>query len=918
MEPKTVSVYAFSPTVRKDGASCPLDPSHPSARAVLTAGALMAPPGFFRHLDGVTAAQRGRTVLLSRGDLRVRMTEGSPVCLAGGERWQLDAAPRRENGLLCLPVESAVKALGLHARTWDLLTVIGSEDELRRLESDGTARTALAQATLGVYNAAAFSRADFAKARESWRRDLCGSRSLNDPAASGMERLLRLRDEESEDLRRRMNRTPDAPALFGTKPPSESSDLTQLYACILRMARPYGTFGCRGCRSRELLDDVVFALDWMYDHMYGAAVLSDESYRSYKTYNWWDWFYGGPGFLLDTLMIIERDIPGALVRKYILPIQFIRTRMRVGLDEAMYMSQVLPGIALALLTEDRALMQSMYLAMDALLQKHETGNCMRSDWCCMTHWLPYNICYGLCNLDRLARLLRILSGTPLAFPCLGTYNLMHMVRFTFAPVLFDGQGINMMNGRAMQGGAAPMAAQVINGLRRVFGLFGEEEDREIRGILARNATPEVRELLIGQGMSAGSPIASHAAVAASLNDGEAGKIPYHLGYMWASGDCAIQHRDSYCFALRMSSERVGGYECINGVNGDAWYTGDGMLYLYTRGRAQYDSPWWQGTDKYHMPGVTADTQERLNCSINYGMEYKNERDFVGGVALDRMYLTAAMDFRSFHCEEDLHVPDEGYGRSLPLHHCTLEGKKAWFFLDRGVLALGCDIRASDGFEVHTTVENRLLPEDGRPVTVDGRALLPTEDLQVFPGAKALHIPGVGGCVLLEPGDLTVRLTRKPQGLFVTCWIDHGADPRGASYAYALYPLADEAETLALAGDPGIEVLSNTPALQAAREEKTGLCGRVFREGGSCLGVSAADPMIVMTRSAADGSLSLAVSEPTQKRGTLELCVEGFRAPGSADPGIEAACVPAGSRLTVSCENAHGRGFTAVFPAAEKT
>ena len=251
MEPKTVSVYAFSPTVRKDGASCPLDPSHPSARAVLTAGALMAPPGFFRHLDGVTAAQRGRTVLLSRGDLRVRMTEGSPVCLAGGERWQLDAAPRRENGLLCLPVESAVKALGLHARTWDLLTVIGSEDELRRLESDGTARTALAQATLGVYNAAAFSRADFAKARESWRRDLCGSRSLNDPAASGMERLLRLRDEESEDLRRRMNRTPDAPALFGTKPPSESSDLTQLYACILRMARPYGTFGCRGCRSHR-------------------------------------------------------------------------------------------------------------------------------------------------------------------------------------------------------------------------------------------------------------------------------------------------------------------------------------------------------------------------------------------------------------------------------------------------------------------------------------------------------------------------------------------------------------------------------------------------------------------------------------------------------------------------------------------
>ena len=312
-----------------------------------------------------------------------------------------------------------------------------------------------------------------------------------------------------------------------------------------------------------------------------------------------------------------------------------------------------------------------------------------------------------------------------------------------------------------------------------------------------------------------------------------------------------------------------------------------------------------------MPGVTADTQERLNCSINYGMEYKNERDFVGGVALDGLYLTTAMDFRSFHCEVDLHVPDEGYGRSLPLHRCTLEGKKAWFFLDRGVLALGCEIRASDGFVVHTTVDNRLLPEDSGPVTVDGRAIPPREGEQRFSGARTLRIPGAGGYLFLEPGELVVRFAQKAQGLFVTCWLDHGVNPRGASYAYAVFPPAEEETLQAFSRRPGIEVLSNTPLLQAAREENTGLCGRVFREAGICAGIAAETPMIVMTRARPDGSLSLVVSDPTQKRDFLALSADGL-ASAETGPGVSAEQTRTGTRLTVSCTAAHGRSFGATF------
>ena len=934
MKSQTISIYAFSSKALVDGARIPLDSVHQAARAVLGSGHVLVPAGFFKQLEGVRVSQRGKTIQLERADVAVTLTEGSDVCRVNEEERALPVAPRREKKLMYLPVVATAQALRLNAKAWDLLAVIGDQNEIDRLDHDEKMRTALAQSTLGVYNAAYFTRADFAKARECWREDLCGSASLNNPSVSGMKRLLELRDEDSEDLRRQMNREPDAPILFGTEPPVESRELKQQYDRILRMAQPYGTYGCRGYKDKTLLKDIVFALDWMHDHMYGAKVLSDESYRSYKVFNWWEWYVGGACPMLNTVMIIERDIPRALVRKYVLPMEFIRTQSRVGLDNSLYMSQILPLIPLSLLTEDRALLQAMYLAMNALLQKHETGNCMRSDWCCMTHGLPYNICYGLCNLVRVAKLLRILSGSPLAFSCLEAYNLMYMVRYTFAPVLFDGQGANMMNGRYMQDPASSLATQVLSGLHNIYGLFGEEEDREIQRIIRRNATQEVREGLIGHydkhmtledyrkinvvaehTQQPKTDIASYALNVQAF-DGDLGVMePYKLGYMWASGDCAVQHRGDYCFMLRMSSERLGGYESINSANGDAWYTGDGMLYLYTKGYAQYDAPWWEGTDKYHMPGVTADTQERLNCSIGYGKEYKNERDFVGGVALDRMYLTTAMDFRSFHCEVDLHLPDVGYGRSQPLHHCTLEGKKAWFMLEHGALAMGCDVNAQDGFEVHTTVDNRLLPAGAGPVTVDGKPLEPIDGQRVFPGAKTLHLPGVGGYVFVEPTDLTVCFAHKEQGLFVTCWINHGVSPKAASYAYVVLPLASDEETQRRARDLGIDILSNTPALQAARERDSGLCGMVFRTAGSCAGVAAEHPMIVMTRAGSDGSLSLAASDPTQKREALALTVKDVKTV-EAGPNVTAVPEAEDIHLDINCKDAHGRAFTAVFSTAK--
>lgn len=921
-----IALGAFAPTALVHGACLPIDADHPGARAVLSRETLLAPLAFFQNLLKINVQAQAEQIRLSLNGSTLQLTLGETRCTLNGEERFLPVAPRTERGLLSLPAVSVARLLGVSAREFNRLAVFADEAACSALADDPAAQSELLAAVFGKYNAAYFTADDFSKARSAWRADLCGTRKSNDPATPGMTRLLELRDEDSEALRAQMNRGPEIPILFGDTPPTESRDLEWQYNQILRMAQPYGTYGCRGYRSPELLADIVFALDWMHDHMYGANVLSDSSFRSYKLFNWWEWYVGGACPMMDTVMIVEPELSREQVAKYVLPMQFIRTQMRIGTEPSMFMSQILPLTAMALLTDDRATLQAMFIATEKLLEIHHEGSCMRDDWCCMTHNFPYNVCYGVCNLERVGKLLQILGASPLAFPCADAYHLMYMARYTFAPVVYRGQGLNMMNGRYMQESASRIARQVLGPLRYLFGLFGEQEDLELFSIIRRNASPEVIEGLIAhyeQNMTLAqyrqinvsaehtqSPkthIGSYAAYRKALLSPEFDSNPYTLGYMWHTGDSCVQFRRDYCFALRMSSRRLGGYESINSANGNAWYTGDGMLYLYTPGKAQYDSDWWRGTDMYHMPGVTADTQARQDVSIRYGHEYKNERDFVGGVDLDGQFLTTAMDFRSFHNETDSGLRDDGYGQGLPVHHCTLCGEKAWFFMDRAVAALGCGICAQDGYPVHTTVDNRLLACPPDHVRIDGRPLNAQEAEQRFPAVRTLHIPGVGGYFFPASTPLTVRLSEKPEGVFLTCWIDHGVSPQSAEYTYIVLPRASAEETAAYAAHPGMEILANTPDLQAVRESESGLTGYVFHKPGRLDGISAQTPLILMTHTE-KGTLSLSACDPTQLQAQIAFSMEKPLSVLQSDPAITRNTENGQTQFRIDCSNAHGKGF----------
>ena len=191
--------------------------------------------------------------------------------------------------------------------------------------------------------------------------------------------------------------------------------------------------------------------------------------------------------------------------------------------------------------------------------------------------------------------------------------------------------------------------------------------------------------------------------------------------------------------------------------------------------------------------------------------------------------------------------------------------------------------------------------------VDGRSLNAQETEQLFPAVHTLHIRGVGSYFFPSPTELTIRLSEKPEGVFLTCWIDHGVSPQSAGYAYVVLPCASTEETVAYAAHPGMEILANTPDLQAVRESESGLTGYVFRKPGRLDGIFAQTPLIFMTHEE-KGTLSLSACDPTQLQAQIAFSMEKPLSALQSDPAITRNAENGQTQFRIDCSNAHGKGF----------
>lgn len=278
------------------------------------------------------------------------------------------------------------------------------------------------------------------------------------------------------------------------------------------------------------------------------------------------------------------------------------------------------------------------------------------------------------------------------------------------------------------------------------------------------------------------------------------------------GELMTHQRPGYYASVKLASNRTYGTECLNQENLLGNWLPFGLTYIVQSGDEYRDIfPLW---DWNHLPGVT-------NPAVTSCPETSFARSsFAGGVS-DGHHGVAAMT---------LEVEKTG-------------GKKAWFFFDKELVALGADISSTHTAGVSTTLNQTWLQSSA--VVVDG-----------VKRGKGKHIEKNAGWVfhdsvgylLLQKGDLVV-FNQKVNGSWqnintsgskaavsgnvFALWIDHGKGPRDAKYAYAVVPGTSQGDFVAgyTVTQPFI-ILENSGDVQAVLHNDEKLLGVVFHRAGS--------------------------------------------------------------------------------------
>jgi chondroitin AC lyase len=221
----------------------------------------------------------------------------------------------------------------------------------------------------------------------------------------------------------------------------------------------------------------------------------------------------------------------------------------------------------------------------------------------------------------------------------------------------------------------------------------------------------------------------------------------------------------------------------------------------------------------------------------------------------------------------------------------LRANKSWFFLDDAVLCLGAGITCAHPEPILTSLEQRrqegavTLSESGR-VRALNRGRLEVE------AAEWIHHAGVG-YQLLEPHAVHIACVTEigdwrrvhnqkraghAEGDVFSLWIDHGARPHEATYAYAVYPDATLGAMRQFSKSPLAKVLQPTESVQAISMNKEPVVMAVFFQPGRLeladkAWIEVDQPcVLLLDKSALPWQLALA--DPTHRAASVRVRVNG--------------------------------------------
>lgn len=759
-----------------------------------------------------------------------------PVNWSGWKNFRISLS---EMGGNYSPDIRCVTGLSLDCDGWDM--VYNPECTLRF----GTIYVEKAEREI-VPSPSLYGKFPFTEAKDRWRALILGTEESNRSGSACVNSIIAARDRACEaqlDSFRSTIELEKRDSLWGVEivhgRAGDEYKLMAVYSRFYAMVIAYGTAGGRYYRDPQLLEDCKTGLEYLYRYYYGPCM-----WEQGKFGNWWEWDIGIPMTLTKILLILENELGEELVKRYLAPFDHLDYYPSMTAANKTWITNNIFASALLQNDAERFLIsRGMFLDVFDYVT---SGDGFYRDGSFIQHGRhPYAGGYALSMMATLTDIMYVLHGTMFEITEGGVENQYAWVFDTYLPIMHKGNLFANNRGREVSRRTSETAAgnSAICSMVKMIHYAPEAVTARLEGLVKKHIAT------CGRDLSLVVPI-----LFADYVDGlscSAVSDEYNVTKVFGMMDRVTHHNGRFAASVAMNSDRIWKYEAINLENMNAWYHGDGMIYLYADG-FDYNYDFFHFVDPYRIPGVTCTDEPRVMENIRGGIF--NGSPFAGGVSSGENGI-AAIEL----------APSEN-----PYFIPKLKARKSYFFMGDEIVAMGSGITDGSEYRTYTVVENRNLKE-GYRFTVNGAEVaLPDSDTYVD-GVNKVYYSGMGGYVFPHPARVGMKKATGERE-FVQLWLDHGVKPADASYVYAYLPNATEAEVADYDMNAAVEILACTPAAHAVAKASAGLEGYVFFEPCKVGCVTASAPCALMLKRTADGVRAY-LSDPARTGEAVSVILE---------------------------------------------
>ncbi|MGG1516374.1 polysaccharide lyase family 8 super-sandwich domain-containing protein [Paenibacillus oryzisoli] len=742
--------------------------------------------------------------------------------------------------------------------------------------------------------------------REKWKAQLIGGETLDLNDTDVAAALTKLTNS-AQTLWSSMLKAPTRTSIWSDLSTPNSTSLVTSYARLRTMSIAYATAGSSLYQNETLAQDIVSAMDWLYTNWFNESSTL-EGYNN----EFYNFQIATPMQVTDITTLLYDELTPQQRKHYMDAVANACPTPANGVgytDEGANRVWRATSVAVrGMITQDSALLLLAKEALEDVLQYVTYSDGFYADGSFIAHVAhPYTGGYGKSLLSSLSDLVYVFDQSQWDLNPNAKQFLFQTVSDSFDPFMYKGAVMDMVRGREIsrpQKTDLNAGHDIIAAILKLsrFAPQAEAYKRMVKGWIQGEA--EAQSLYKDLPLNVIS-LAKNVMQNPAIEPRETAAI--HRNY--ASMDRVVHTGTDYAFGLAMDSSRILNYEQGNDENNTGWYAGEGTTYFYNGDASPYTDGFWPTVNPYRMPGTTVDTRVRPENQSEANKLTPN--NWVGGTELDNQFGAAGMDLKAYNS--------------------TLTAKKSWFMFDDEIVALGAGIQSTDNRPIETIVDNRMLNAEGnQALTVNGTVKSSTLGWQEeMNNVNWIHLEGTGGYYfpqsatvngLREARTGTWNRLNKMYGTtepitrnYATLWLNHGANPANQSYEYVFLPNQTAAQVGQYAVNPDVDILVNSPTVQAVRENKLQITAANFwrDEVQTAGGITASGQSSVMVRQIGD-ELEIGVSDPTQAQsGSLEIEVDqGAAAVLSSDPNVTVTQIYPTIKMKVYVNQAAGKTMKA--------